>query len=188
MGRKATSPSSSGAIDDGIFAKALGHPLRIEILHALEGGIASPSELAGRLDAPIPTVSYHVKVLADLGMLKLVKKTPRRGAIEHHYRLEERPELGANEWDALPGILKRRAYRDELMEIADAVASADLKHPESRVVCLSAPLDRRGREEFAVEVDRLQRKFEQIAARSQKRSQPDSELTTGAALVLARPE
>jgi len=36
-------------------------------------------------------VSYHVRTLAQLELIKLVKKTPRRGAIEHHYEAVERP-------------------------------------------------------------------------------------------------
>jgi DNA-binding transcriptional ArsR family regulator len=67
---------------------ALGHPVRRKILRYLEnvnGSGASPSEMADELGEKLPNVSYHVRILAKTGALKLVKTTPRRGAIEHHY-------------------------------------------------------------------------------------------------------
>jgi hypothetical protein len=38
--------------------------------------------------APLGNVSYHVRQLHDVGVLRLVKKTPRRGAIEHYYSVD----------------------------------------------------------------------------------------------------
>ena len=68
------------------MVKAFAHPLRLEILRRL-GSRSSPTELARRLGAPLGSVSYHVRVLADLGALELVDQAPRRGAIEHYYSL-----------------------------------------------------------------------------------------------------
>lgn len=84
-------------------AKAMAHPLRVSVLSALAPGakvggvvisapngrlrVASPSDLAEELKAPLGNVSYHVRILVSLGALKLVKKRPRRGAIEHYYAL-----------------------------------------------------------------------------------------------------
>lgn len=68
---------------------ALGHPLRRAVLRRLEnstnGGL-SPSQMADELDAPLANLSYHVRILAETGVLKLVKITPRRGAVEHYYK------------------------------------------------------------------------------------------------------
>ena len=71
--------------------KALTHPLRVQLLRALEDRTASPSELAEEIGAPLGNVSYHVRQLHSLGLIKLVKRTPRRGAIEHYYTALERP-------------------------------------------------------------------------------------------------
>src|SRR5918997_6731510 len=78
-------------ISDPSVIKALTHPLRVQILHALEERTASPSELAEEIGAPLGNVSYHVRQLHALGLIKLVKRTPRRGAIEHYYTAHERP-------------------------------------------------------------------------------------------------
>jgi DNA-binding transcriptional ArsR family regulator len=66
------------------MVRAFAHPLRLEILRSL-GERASPTDLSRRLGQPLGTVSYHVRVLADQGLLRLVEQAPRRGAIEHYY-------------------------------------------------------------------------------------------------------
>ncbi len=71
---------------DSRLAKALAHPLRVQLLAALNQGVASPNELAKKLDEPLTNVSYHVRMLHDLGCIELVDTEPRRGALEHFYR------------------------------------------------------------------------------------------------------
>jgi DNA-binding transcriptional ArsR family regulator len=68
----------------------LSHPVRLRVVMAMEEGIASPTNLATRLDVPIGTMSYHVRCLAALGLLELVSARPRRGALEHLYELTGR--------------------------------------------------------------------------------------------------
>ena len=68
---------------------ALGHPVRREILRKLaesNGKGVSPTEIADDLGEKLPNVSYHIRILAKTGVLKLVKTEPRRGAIEHFYK------------------------------------------------------------------------------------------------------
>lgn len=81
--------------DQGIIT-ALGHPLRARILALLDEGEASPKEIAGQLGEKLGNVSYHVRILARLGLIELVRETPRRGAVEHHYRAVPRPEEVVN--------------------------------------------------------------------------------------------
>jgi DNA-binding transcriptional ArsR family regulator len=81
--------------DQGIIT-ALGHPLRARILSVLDGGEASPKELATQLGEKLGNVSYHVRILVRLGLIELVRETPRRGAVEHHYRSAPRPEAVLN--------------------------------------------------------------------------------------------
>ena len=71
---------------DSRLAKALAHPLRVQLLAALNEGVASPNELSKKLDEPLTNVSYHVRMLHDLGCIELVETEPRRGALEHYYR------------------------------------------------------------------------------------------------------
>jgi DNA-binding transcriptional ArsR family regulator len=84
------------------MAKALAHPLRVQLLAALNAGVASPNELAKKLNEPLTNVSYHVRMLHDLGCIELVDTEPRRGALEHYYRAIVRPFFGDRDWKRLP--------------------------------------------------------------------------------------
>jgi DNA-binding transcriptional ArsR family regulator len=65
----------------------LNHPLRRRILRALDQQeVASPVELSRRLQEPIGNVSYHMKCMRDLDVVKLVRTKPVRGSAEHFYR------------------------------------------------------------------------------------------------------
>jgi DNA-binding transcriptional ArsR family regulator len=68
---------------------ALGHPTRRQILREMDGGPpASPRELTERLGDTLSNVSYHFRVLAEAGVLKLVSTKPVRGSTQHFYGME----------------------------------------------------------------------------------------------------
>jgi len=98
-------------INDPRLVKALAHPLRIRILAILEDRVASPSEIAEQLDAPLGNVSYHVRQLAELGLISLVRETPVRGTLEHHYKAEIRPRITDKAWSTAPDIVKHAQAR-----------------------------------------------------------------------------
>ncbi len=87
-------------VTDPRVVRALAHPLRVQILAALERRTASPNELAEELEAPLGNVSYHVRQLASAGLVRLVRETPRRGAVEHYYRLDAPPSIAPLSLDA----------------------------------------------------------------------------------------
>lgn len=64
--------------------KALGHPLRNTILGLLHERAASVSELAVGLGRPKSTIAHHVKVLAEAGLVHVVR-TRRVRAIEERF-------------------------------------------------------------------------------------------------------
>jgi DNA-binding transcriptional ArsR family regulator len=77
-------PAASRSIQDLLLA--LAHPTRRRILREMEGGPpASPRELTERLGDTLSNVSYHFRVLADSGALKLVSTRPVRGSTQHFY-------------------------------------------------------------------------------------------------------
>jgi predicted transcriptional regulator len=70
--------------------RSLAHPIRVRALLELRNDALSPTELKPRLADPgltLSTLAYHVRTLADGGMIRLAAATPRRGAMEHHYAL-----------------------------------------------------------------------------------------------------
>jgi DNA-binding transcriptional ArsR family regulator len=74
---------------DQRLAKALSNSLRAEALKLIGEGVASPKAIADRLGMDVRTVAYHVRVLRKLECIELVETRPRRGAVEHIYRLAE---------------------------------------------------------------------------------------------------
>lgn len=73
--------------DDNDLLVALRHPSRRRVLREMaEGEAISPRDLARRLQLPLSNVSYHVRVLAECGAVKLVATQPVRGSIQHFYR------------------------------------------------------------------------------------------------------
>jgi DNA-binding transcriptional ArsR family regulator len=111
---------------DSRLAKALAHPLRVQLLAALNEGVASPNELAKRLDEPLTNVSYHVRMLHDLGCIELVETEPRRGALEHYYRAVVRPFFGDRDWKRLPKNA-RGSISDAVLQLVWEDASEAIK-------------------------------------------------------------
>jgi DNA-binding transcriptional ArsR family regulator len=111
---------------DSRLAKALAHPLRVQLLAALNEGVASPNELAKRLDEPLTNVSYHVRMLHDLGCIELVETEPRRGALEHYYRAVVRPFFADRDWKKLPRNA-RGSISDAVLQLVWEDTSTALK-------------------------------------------------------------
>jgi DNA-binding transcriptional ArsR family regulator len=74
---------------DPRLAKALSNEVRADALELLAGGEKSPKLIAAQLELDLRSVAYHVRVLKKLGCIELVGTLPRRGAVEHVYRLAD---------------------------------------------------------------------------------------------------
>ena len=72
------------ALTSAAQVKALGHPLRTTILGLLHERAATVTELAAALGRPKSTVAHHVKVLAEAGLVRVVR-TRRVRAIEERF-------------------------------------------------------------------------------------------------------
>ena len=114
-----TGVSSSSARSDPRLAKAMSNPLRLRLLYHLNQEVAGPKELAEKLDAPLDVVSYHVRVLRDLGCIELVRTEKRRGATAHFYRATTRAfiddassaELDADAREAITSTILTESFR-----------------------------------------------------------------------------
>jgi DNA-binding transcriptional ArsR family regulator len=160
-------------ITDPALAKALAHPLRTRILAALEGRTASPSELAEELDAPLGVVSYHVRRLAALGLLKLEKRIPRRGAVEHYYSAKTRPLITSATWGTTPQIVKDATIRAAVGQVGHYVGSAAARggfdSPESHLTRSPVVVDSKGWNALARELDAMLARIGKIEADSKRR-------------------
>jgi DNA-binding transcriptional ArsR family regulator len=160
-------------ITDPSLVKALAHPLRVRILSVLESRTASPSEISQQLGASLGTVSYHVRQLAQLGLIELVKVTPRRGAVEHHYRANARQRITDDAWNQVPEIVKQAMIGSALGQIGELVNEAaqtgGFSADGAHLSRMPLVLDRRGWRELSRELSRMVERIERIHRQSGER-------------------
>jgi|tagenome__1003787_1003787.scaffolds.fasta_scaffold17948160_1 DNA-binding transcriptional ArsR family regulator len=70
---------------DQELVKALSHPVRLEILEALQGRVASTVEISEEIGQSVGVVSYHAGTLVRYGYLELVHSKGHRGAVENFF-------------------------------------------------------------------------------------------------------
>jgi DNA-binding transcriptional ArsR family regulator len=159
--------SSYRALDHRSLVRALAHPLRARILSALEQRTASPRELADELEAPLGNVSYHVRRLLDLELIRLVRETPRRGAIEHHYEATDAIRVTDQVWGGSTGIARRAMAAASIEEIGQTVTAAaaagGFDAEGARLTRLPLALDQVGWTEVASALAELSQRVESIA-------------------------
>lgn len=176
-------------VTDPAVVKALAHPLRVRILGILEHRTASPNELATELDAPLGNVSYHVRQLERFGLIKLVKEAPRRGAVEHYYKLEMRPRVSDEGWSRAPSVVKEALSSAVISQIGEQVSAAaedgGFDRDDIRLSRLPLRLDDRGFKAAAAQIERVAETLRRIEEASQKRlARNGSEPQTNALAVL----
>lgn len=74
---------------DQRLAKALSNAVRARALDLIAEDARSPKAIAKELGLDIRSVAYHVRVLRELGCIELSATRPRRGAVEHIYRIAD---------------------------------------------------------------------------------------------------
>jgi DNA-binding transcriptional ArsR family regulator len=110
---------------DPVLAKALAHPLRSHILATLGDRIASPNEMAKELGIDARDLSYHVRVLAEVEMIRLVRAEKRRGAKEHFYELcPPILYIDDEDWKRIPAEIRARMGGHLLQVVLDEAAEA----------------------------------------------------------------
>lgn len=70
--------------------KAVLHPMRQRIMRALDAGPGTPSEVARRIGLPANKVHYHVRVLEEAGLVRLVETRSVGSITEKYYELTAR--------------------------------------------------------------------------------------------------
>src|SRR6266571_8276119 len=73
------------ALTEPSQVKALSHPLRNTILGLRHERAATITELAAAVERPKSTVAYHVKVLAQAGLVQVVRTRRVRAIVERFY-------------------------------------------------------------------------------------------------------
>jgi DNA-binding transcriptional ArsR family regulator len=181
-------PTKEPAIDQRIM-KALSHPLRVRMLTLLNQKVSSPSELAEELDEPLGNVSYHMRFLADLNMVKLVRTEPRRGAVEHYYEALEPPLISNDDWAQLPVALRRSLSDSTLSDIArdlkGAAKTGGFDRENIHVSRVALTLDEQGWDELSEMLSDVIARARRLQEQSNKRrKRADGPASIPTALVL----
>jgi DNA-binding transcriptional ArsR family regulator len=164
-------------LDDPRYIKALSHPLRVRILAILEERTASPVQVARLLDANLGVVSYHVRTLERLGLIKLVKETPSRGAVEHHYRANQRPTISDEAWGQAAPIAKQAYLSSFLQQVGAyteaAAAAGGFDRTNAHFTRTVAKLDQAGWDRLAKACEHLLGEIDAIEEEAAKRLAED---------------
>jgi DNA-binding transcriptional ArsR family regulator len=176
----------AGELDEALL-KAISHPLRHRLLSLLDDRVASPNELARELQLPLGRVSYHIRLLADLGAIELVRTEPRRGALEHFYRAVTRGWFTDEDWERLPRAARRGIVGQSLKRIfSDVTAAVDaggFDATTSQVSRTALELDERGLQEVQQLLASTTERAAQINAESAERRAGAEGVTTEIALL-----
>jgi len=174
-------------------AKAFSHPLRAQILGVLEERRASPRELSDELGEPLGNVSYHVRTLLALKLIRLVESTPRRGSVEHYYELVAPSTYLTDEmWAETPGIAKRAILDSALHEIGQDIGRnavlGGFDRSDAHLTRTNLMLDVQAWRVLADELQRLREWAQTLEAESKARlADPDHQsevIESGLALML----
>jgi DNA-binding transcriptional ArsR family regulator len=150
-GKKSGEHCERGEIEyvDGEVAKAMAHPLRIQIVALLNQRVMSATMIAKQVDEPLQNVAYHFRVLREKGLIEEVETRPVRGSVEHFYRATKRVLFDGRAWDDLPASMKARVSSrmfSDFLEVVTAAMAGDSS--DERVnVWLQGRLDEQGWEE-----------------------------------------
>jgi DNA-binding transcriptional ArsR family regulator len=159
---------------DQQMVRALAHPLRVEIVRQLEKGPSGPKRLSDRLGETLGNVSYHTRVLHKCDLIELVETVPRRGAVEHIYKLKSYGAIGSRTWKAVPPSLRAHYAGSALADFTTrAVEALDAGTMESRegsgVTWLPLNVDEQGWNELRRVLDNVEKRFRSVADKSAER-------------------
>ena len=158
------------------LVKGLNHPVRVECLTVLAERVASPRELAQVLDEDLSNVSYHVRVLDELGLIELVDEESVRGAVAHYYKAVERPLLSKTDWEKLsPEVRKAISVYGWDILIKDATEAIEKgtfdSRPDRHLTRTRLLLDSQGFARLSKAMEELLALiFEEQAASAERRS------------------
>jgi DNA-binding transcriptional ArsR family regulator len=159
---------------DQNLVRALGHPMRVQILESLQGRAASPTELARQYHESLGVVSYHANALLDVDCIEQVRTRPKRGTIEHFYTARPRSFIGHQDWRKAPlsvrGGVTSEALRTFVAKVGAALDADTIDSREDTTLnWMPMTVDEQGWRETAEILDRALRELMEVAAQSRER-------------------
>jgi hypothetical protein len=146
---------------DARLARAIAHPLRVEIMVEVDRAPMSPREFMARRGGRMSNVAYHFRELAGCGCLELIAELPRGGSIEHVYEVAKRPLLDEEDFGGMPALV-RGGLNGSVLAVfveraAEALQAGTLGRDGDRPLTWSpARLDRKGFARVMAMLDKVQ--------------------------------
>jgi DNA-binding transcriptional ArsR family regulator len=168
----------SGVLEE--TARALRHPLRVQILAACNQRDLTPKEFAERRELSLPVVGYHFRALEKSGYIQVVREESVRGARRYFYRAT-RPEVIAGEKFAQLGPDSQRATSAAVLQgfvarCAEAIGRGTFDtRADSHFTWSVLELDEQGWDELMTELDRMFKRSCEIKAGAQDRLRTSDE-------------
>jgi DNA-binding transcriptional ArsR family regulator len=178
------------------LVKGVSHPVRTECLTILAQQVASPRELSELLEHDLSNVSYHVRVLEELGLIELIKEESVRGAVAHYYKAVERPLLSQDDWEMVPPEVRKAislyGWDSLIMDASRAIEKGTFDNrPDRHLTRTSLLLDDEGFARLSKAMDDLlEMIFEEQAASAARREKSGEEPihATAATALFAMPK
>ncbi|HEY0279154.1 MAG TPA: helix-turn-helix domain-containing protein [Solirubrobacterales bacterium] len=159
---------------DQDLVRALAHPMRVQILEALQGRTASPTELSKEFKQSLGVVSYHANALLEVECIEQVRTQPKRGTIEHFYTAKPRSFIGHQDWRRTPvsvrGGVTDEAIRTFVAKVGDAIDAGTIDSREDTTLnWMPMQVDDQGWRETAEILDQARRDLQQVAIETRAR-------------------
>ncbi len=159
---------------DQDLVRALGHPMRVRILEALQGRTASPTELAREFRESLGVVSYHTNALLEVECIEQIRTQPKRGTVEHFYTARPRSFIGHQDWRDAPLSIRGGVTSEAIRTFVDKVGAAlDADTIDGRedttLNWMPIVVDEQGWRESAEILDRALKELMAVATASRER-------------------
>jgi DNA-binding transcriptional ArsR family regulator len=178
-------------LENPAIVRALAHPLRAKMLYVLQDREASPKELSRHFDVPLSNVAYHIQILRKMKLIRLVRKTPRRGAVEHHYVADQVVSMYIEAWSQTPAPIKEIAVAQWLEDVGgyvtQAAATGGFNRDNAHLSRSRPVLDEEGWDLVAAKMDETLAFVDQVEKESTerlKRSNHEGERRSGVVMML----
>ncbi len=175
MESKAKQPARRGKSIEEVVEYAVSHRIRTLILHVLNEGTYTATEIAELIDEPLNNVANHIRKLHDAGSIEVAKAEPRANSnvIRHYYRAIAMPYVSEEEAKAMPvqerQMIAGLIVQSAVGEVMAALWAGKLADPRTILVWDKVSLDQEGREELEAESLRYLDRVKEIEGDSTNR-------------------
>lgn len=166
---------------ESTLSAIVAHPIRLQCFVALTERVASPNQLSAELRLNLSDVAYHVRKLAELGVIELVdERKGLRGSNEHFYTAVKRPYSDDAEWEEMTAEERNNATLFTLqLHFTDAALALNAGTFDERLnrclIRVALQVDEEGFEELNKLEERSYEERLEIEARSSERMRTSEE-------------